>query len=75
LRARFHLPPPTAATAKLLGVDWDGEILVTAEAADVVIEPGTEREHPEARLLVFRRVSAPTQERLRLYATLRLEGD
>lgn len=73
LRVRFHLPPPTESTAKLLGSDWDGEIAVTAESANVVVGRGTERERTEALLLVFRQVSEPMQERLRLYATLRQE--
>lgn len=73
LRARFHLPPPSEESAKLLGVAWDGEIIVNAEAAEVVIEAGTERERKEPRLLVFHRVPPPTRERLRLYASLRLE--
>lgn len=73
LRARFHLPPPSESTAKLLGVAWDGEIVVNAEAAKLVIDAGTDRERNESRLLVFHRVAPPTRERLRLYASLRLE--
>lgn len=73
LRARFHLPPPTESTAKLLGVAWEGEITVAAAAADVVVDAGTEHERREARLLVFHRVAPATRERLQLYASLRLE--
>lgn len=73
LRARFHLPPPTESTAKLLGVAWEGEVAVAAEAADVIVDAGTERERREARLLLFHRVSPATRERLRLYASLRQE--
>lgn len=74
LRARFHLPPPSESTAKLLGVAWDGEITVTAEAADVILDAGSERERREPRILLFHPRLAPAiRERLRLYASLRLE--
>lgn len=75
LRARFHLPPPTESTARLLGVAWEGEVTVTAKAGRVTLAAGTERERSEALLLWFQRVPAPTQERLRLYASLRLDGE
>lgn len=75
IQARFHLPPPTAAMAKLLDGAWEGEVVVTAEASTVIIDAGTERERPEARLLVFRSVLAPVRELLVQYATLRLEGE
>ena len=75
IRARFHLPPPTAAMAKLLDAAWEGEVLVTAEASTIILDAGTERERAEARLLVFRSVVAEVRERLVLYATLRLQGD
>jgi hypothetical protein len=74
LRARFHLPPPTEATARLLGVAWDGEIVVAAYAGEVLLDAGSERERREARLVVFRNVTPATRERLKQYATLRLQS-
>jgi len=75
VRARFHLPPPTEQMAKLLGGAWEGEVTVTAETSTVIVDAGTERERPEARLLVFRSVLAEVREQLVRYATLRLQED
>lgn len=75
LRVRLHLPPPTAAAASLSGADWDSELIVLAEAAEEVVDAGTERERAELRLLALRSLDAVDRQRIEDYVTLRLGED
>lgn len=78
LAARLHLPPPTERLDALLdspGSGWDGGISFSAVAGEVLIDQGTERERPEARLLLFSHVGPAERARIADYITLRLLSD
>lgn len=75
LRVRLHLPPPTAAAASLAGSDWDSELVLTAEAAEEVVDAGSERERAEPRLLALLALDPLDRQRIEDYVALRLTED
>lgn len=74
LRVRLQLPPPTAQ-AEGLGEDWQGGLDLRAVAGEVVVDRGTEREHAEPRLLLFRNLTPPQRALIEEYITLRQLAD
>ncbi len=71
LRIRLHLPPPTAQ-AEGLGDGWDGELLLSAVATEVVLYPGSEHERAETRLLMLQSVTPADRARIESYVTARM---
>lgn len=71
LRIRLHLPPPTEQSTAL-EKDWDGALEVYAVAGEEIVEPGSERERAEARLLLFENLLPADRFRIESYITHRL---
>ena len=74
LRVQLQLPPPTAQ-AEALDQEWDGTLILSAVAAELIVDAGTERERAEPRLLALRSVPPESLELIESYVTLRLLSD